>query len=164
MEKQLAIIGLGYVGLPLAVAFSKKYAVVGFDINTTRINELKDGVDKTLEVTSEELIAADKLTFTDQIDGIRDAQVYIITVPTPIDEAKQPDLTPLRKSSESIGKILKKGDIVVYESTVFPGCTEEVCVPILEAQSGLKFNQDFYCGYSPERINPGDKVHTVTKI
>ncbi len=164
MEKQLAIIGLGYVGLPLAVAFSKKYAVVGFDINTTRINELKDGVDKTLEVTSEELIAADKLTFTDQIDGIRDAQIYIITVPTPIDEAKQPDLTPLRKSSESIGKILKKGDIVVYESTVFPGCTEEVCVPILEAQSGLKFNQDFYCGYSPERINPGDKVHTVTKI
>lgn len=164
MNKTLAIIGLGYVGLPLAVAFANKYSVIGFDINTKRINELKQGVDKTLEVTSEELKMAEQLTFTDNIDAIADAQVYIITVPTPIDHAKQPDLTPLRKSSESIGKVLSKGDIVVYESTVFPGCTEEICVPILEAQSGLKYNKDFYCGYSPERINPGDKVHTVTKI
>lgn len=164
MDKKLAIIGLGYVGLPLAVAFGNKYSVIGFDINKERITELEQGIDKTLEVTSEELKAATKLSFTDNIETIRDAQIYIITVPTPIDHAKQPDLTPLRKSSESIGKVLKKGDVVVYESTVFPGCTEEVCVPILEAQSGLKYNRDFYCGYSPERINPGDKVHTVTKI
>lgn len=164
MDKKLAIIGLGYVGLPLAVAFGNKYSVIGFDINKERITELEQGIDKTLEVTSEELKAATQLSFTDNVEAIRDAQIYIITVPTPIDHAKQPDLTPLRKSSESIGKVLKKGDIVVYESTVFPGCTEEVCVPILEAQSGLKYNQDFYCGYSPERINPGDKVHTVTKI
>lgn len=164
MDKKLAIIGLGYVGLPLAVAFGNKYSVVGFDINSTRIKELEEGIDKTLEVETAELKAAKGLTFTDNVEAISDAQIYIITVPTPIDHAKQPDLTPLRKSSESIGKVLKKGDIVVYESTVFPGCTEEVCVPILEAQSGLKYNEDFYCGYSPERINPGDKVHTVTKI
>lgn len=164
MNKKLAIIGLGYVGLPLAVAFGNKYSVVGFDINSTRIKELENGIDKTLEVELEDLKAATGLTFTDNVEAISDAQIYIITVPTPIDHAKQPDLTPLRKSSESIGKVLKKGDIVIYESTVFPGCTEEVCVPILEAQSGLKYNQDFYCGYSPERINPGDKVHTVTKI
>ena len=152
MNKRLAIIGLGYVGLPLAVAFSAKYSVVGFDINATRINELTGGIDKTLEVTSQELKAAKNLTFTSKLDTIHNAQIYIITVPTPIDYAKQPDLTPLIKSSESIGKILKQGDIVIYESTVFPGCTEEICVPILEAQSGLTFNQDFYCGYSPERL------------
>lgn len=164
MNKQLAIVGLGYVGLPLAVAFSAKHSVVGFDIDTQRINELTNGIDKTLEVTSQELKAAKNLTFTSNLDTIRNAQIYIITVPTPIDHAKQPDLTPLIKSSESIGKVLKQGDIVIYESTVFPGCTEEICVPILEAQSGLRFNQGFYCGYSPERINPGDKIHTVTKI
>ncbi|EAY29772.1 nucleotide sugar dehydrogenase [Microscilla marina] len=164
MDKKLAIIGLGYVGLPLAVAFGNKYSVIGFDINTTRINELKNGIDKTLEVSTEKLKATQQLAFSDDVEAIRGADIYIITVPTPIDHSKQPDLTPLRKSSESIGKVLKKGDIVVYESTVFPGCTEEICVPILEAQSGLKYNEDFYCGYSPERINPGDKVHTVTKI
>lgn len=164
MDKKLAIIGLGYVGLPLAVAFGNTYSVIGFDINTERINQLKNNVDKTLEITSDELKASTNLVFTDDTEAICDAQIYIITVPTPIDHAKQPDLTPLRKSSESIGKVLKKGDIVVYESTVFPGCTEEICVPILEAQSGLKYNKDFFCGYSPERINPGDKVHTVTKI
>jgi UDP-N-acetyl-D-galactosamine dehydrogenase len=164
MNKKLAIIGLGYVGLPLAVAFGNKYSVVGFDINSTRIKELEDGIDKTLEVETAELKAAKGLTFTDNVDAISDAHIYIITVPTPIDHAKQPDLTPLRKSSESIGKVLKKGDIVVYESTVFPGCTEEVCVPILASKSNLTYNKDFFCGYSPERINPGDKVHTVTKI
>ncbi|OJJ18244.1 Vi polysaccharide biosynthesis protein VipA/TviB [marine bacterium AO1-C] len=164
MEKKLAVIGLGYVGLPLAVAFGNKHQVIGFDINSIRIDELRSGFDRTLEVDTETLKASKQLGFTDDITEIQDAQIYIITVPTPIDHAKQPDLTPLRKSSEAVGKILKKGDIVVYESTVFPGCTEEVCVPILEAQSGLKYNQDFYCGYSPERINPGDKVHTVTKI
>ncbi|HAS40583.1 MAG TPA: Vi polysaccharide biosynthesis protein VipA/TviB [Microscillaceae bacterium] len=164
MGKKLAVIGLGYVGLPLAVAFGNKHEVIGFDINSARIDELRNGFDRTLEVDKATLKASSQLEFTNTISSIQDAQIYIITVPTPIDQAKQPDLTPLRKSSEAIGKILKKGDIVVYESTVFPGCTEEVCVPILEAQSGLKYNQDFYCGYSPERINPGDKVHTVTKI
>jgi len=164
MGKKLAVIGLGYVGLPLAIAFGNKHEVIGFDINSARIDELRNGFDRTLEVDKATLKASSQLEFTDTISSIQDAQIYIITVPTPIDQAKQPDLTPLRKSSEAIGKILKKGDIVVYESTVFPGCTEEVCVPILEAQSGLKYNQDFYCGYSPERINPGDKVHTVTKI
>lgn len=164
MDKKIAIIGLGYVGLPLAVAFNQKYEVIGFDINTKRIQELKNNVDQTLEIDSDTLKKAHNLTFTHQISDINEAQIYIITVPTPIDLAKQPDLTPLRKASESIGSILKAGDIVVYESTVFPGCTEEICVPILEKHSGLKFNQDFFCGYSPERINPGDKVHTVTKI
>ncbi|MCW9010630.1 MULTISPECIES: Vi polysaccharide biosynthesis UDP-N-acetylglucosamine C-6 dehydrogenase TviB [Marinobacter] len=162
--KKIAVVGLGYVGLPLAAAFGEKREVVGFDINTKRIAELKDGVDFTREVSSEELATARYLSFTDSLDGIADCQVYIVTVPTPIDEYKSPDLTPLVKASESVGKVLKKGDIVVYESTVFPGATEEVCVPVLEKMSGLKFNQDFFAGYSPERINPGDKEHRVTTI
>ncbi|KAE8543942.1 Vi polysaccharide biosynthesis UDP-N-acetylglucosamine C-6 dehydrogenase TviB [Marinobacter nauticus] len=162
--KKIAIVGLGYVGLPLAAAFGEKREVVGFDINTKRIAELKDGVDFTREVSSEELATARYLSFTDSLDGIADCQIYIVTVPTPIDEYKSPDLTPLVKASESVGKVLKKGDIVIYESTVFPGATEEVCVPVLEKVSGLKFNQDFFAGYSPERINPGDKEHRVTTI
>jgi UDP-N-acetyl-D-galactosamine dehydrogenase len=163
MEK-LAIIGLGYVGLPLAVAFGKKRPVIGFDINESRINELNNGVDHTLEVDSDELKSADQLIFTNKISDLESATIYIVTVPTPIDEFKTPDLTPLRKASTTIGKVLKKGDIVIYESTVFPGCTEEVCVPVLEKESGLTFNTDFYCGYSPERINPGDKVHRLETI
>ena len=162
--KRIAVIGLGYVGLPLAAAFGEKREVVGFDINPKRIAELKDGIDFTREVSREELASSSKLSFTDSLDGIADCQVYIVTVPTPIDEYKSPDLTPLVKASESVGKVLKKGDIVVYESTVFPGATEEVCVPVLEKVSGLKFNQDFFAGYSPERINPGDKEHRVTTI
>lgn len=164
MIKTIAVIGLGYVGLPLAVAFGEKREVVGFDINAKRIAQLKDGVDFTREVSSGELAAAGDLSFTDSLDGIRDCQIFIVTVPTPIDEFKTPDLTPLVKASESVGKVLKKGDIVIYESTVYPGATEEVCVPVLEKVSGLKFNQDFYAGYSPERINPGDKEHRVTTI
>ncbi|MCA6078262.1 Vi polysaccharide biosynthesis UDP-N-acetylglucosamine C-6 dehydrogenase TviB [Fulvivirga sedimenti] len=163
MEK-LAIIGLGYVGLPLAVAFGKKRPVIGFDINESRINELSNGVDHTLEVESDELKSADQLIFTSKVSDLESATIYIVTVPTPIDEFKTPDLTPLRKASTTIGKVLKKGDIVIYESTVFPGCTEEVCVPVLEKESGLTFNTDFYCGYSPERINPGDKVHRLETI
>jgi UDP-N-acetyl-D-galactosamine dehydrogenase len=162
--KKIAVVGLGYVGLPLAVAFGEKREVVGFDINAGRIAELKDGVDFTREVSREELGAASKLSFTDSLDGIADCQVYIVTVPTPIDEFKTPDLTPLVKASESVGKVLKRGDIVIYESTVYPGATEEVCVPVLEKVSGLAFNQDFFAGYSPERINPGDKEHRVTTI
>jgi UDP-N-acetyl-D-galactosamine dehydrogenase len=163
-DKKIAIIGLGYVGLPLAVEFGKKYPTVGFDINQNRIDELLEGKDSTLEVEPANLKLADKLSFSTVLEDIKECTVYIITVPTPIDKNKRPDLTPLEKSSASISKVLKKGDIVIYESTVFPGCTEEVCVPILEAGSGLTYNEDFYCGYSPERINPGDKVHTVTKI
>jgi len=163
-DKKIAIIGLGYVGLPLAVEFGKKYTTVGFDINQNRIDELLEGKDATLEVEPADLKLADKLSFSTNLEDIKECNIYIITVPTPIDKNKRPDLSPLEKSSESISKVLKKGDIVIYESTVFPGCTEEVCVPILEAGSGLTFNKDFYCGYSPERINPGDKVHTVTKI
>ena len=163
-DKKIAIIGLGYVGLPLAVEFGKKYATVGFDINQNRIEELLKGKDSTLEVEPSDLKLADKLSFSTNLEDIKECTIYIITVPTPIDKNKRPDLTPLEKSSESICKVLKKGDIVIYESTVFPGCTEEVCVPILEAGSGLTYNKDFYCGYSPERINPGDKVRTVTKI
>jgi len=162
--KKIAVVGLGYVGLPLAAAFGEKREVVGFDINAKRIAELKDGVDFTREVSSEELATSRYLSFTDSLDGIADCQIYIVTVPTPIDEYKSPDLTPLIKASESVGKVLKKGDIVIYESTVFPGATEEVCVPVLEKMSGLKFNQDFFAGYSPERINPGDKEHRVTTI
>ncbi|MBY5937626.1 Vi polysaccharide biosynthesis UDP-N-acetylglucosamine C-6 dehydrogenase TviB [Marinobacter nauticus] len=162
--KKIAVVGLGYVGLPLAAAFGEKREVVGFDINTKRIAELKDGVDFTREVSSEELATSRYLSFTDSLDGIAGCQIYIVTVPTPIDEYKSPDLTPLVKASESVGKVLKKGDIVIYESTVFPGATEEVCVPVLEKVSGLKFNQDFFAGYSPERINPGDKEHRVTTI
>ncbi len=163
-DLRLAIIGLGYVGLPLAVEFGRCRAVIGFDINQQRINELKKGVDATLETNSDELAAATGLTFTTNIDDLRACNCYIVTVPTPIDEYKRPDLNPLIKASETVGKVLKKGDVVIYESTVYPGCTEEDCVPVLEKHSGLKFNQEFYCGYSPERINPGDKLHRVTSI
>ncbi len=161
---KLAILGLGYVGLPLAVEFGQKRSVIGFDINQRRIHELQDGNDLTLETTPEELAAAKKLTYTTNLDDLRACNCYIVTVPTPIDEHKRPDLTPLIKASETVGKVLTSGDIIIYESTVYPGCTEEDCVPVLEKHSGLKFNQDFYCGYSPERINPGDKEHRVTTI
>ena len=163
-HKKLAVIGLGYVGLPLAVAFGKKYQVVGFDINEQRISELRAHVDKTEEVTAEEFREAKGFSCTSNLEDIRDCDIYIITVPTPIDRYKKPDLTPLYKASETVGKVLKRGDIVIYESTVYPGCTEEDCVPILEKFSPLTFNQDFYCGYSPERINPGDKEHRVHSI
>jgi UDP-N-acetyl-D-galactosamine dehydrogenase len=162
--KKLAVIGLGYVGLPLAAAFGEKRDIVGFDINAKRIAELKDGVDFTREVSADELAAASGLSFASTVEEIRDCQIYIVTVPTPIDEYKTPDLTPLVKASESVGKVLKQGDIVIYESTVYPGATEEVCVPVLERVSGLVFNKDFFAGYSPERINPGDKEHRVTTI
>ena len=174
MNSKIAIIGLGYVGLPLAHAFANKYRVVGFDINQKRVDELNNAVDNTLELSSEQLkevlpkfnknLTTNYLQLTTNLDDIKDCNIYIVTVPTPIDEHKTPDLTPLKKASETIGKVLKKDDIVIYESTVYPGATEEVCVPILEKVSGLKFNEDFFCGYSPERINPGDKEHTVTKI
>jgi len=163
-DSKIAIIGLGYVGLPLAVEFGKHYATLGFDINQTRIAELRAGEDKTLEVDADELAAATRLTFSATLDDLRTCNVYIVTVPTPIDAAKRPDLTPLVKASQMLGQVLKPGDIVVYESTVYPGCTEEVCVPLLEQGSGLEFNRDFFAGYSPERINPGDKQHRVTGI
>ena len=162
--KKIAIIGLGYVGLPLAIVFGKKRRVVGFDIDQNRITELKSGYDYTLETTPQELKDAVYLSYTSSIEDIIDCEIYIITVPTPIDKHKRPDLTSLEKSSEMVGNVLNKGDIVIYESTVYPGVTEEVCVPILEQQSGLKFNKDFFCGYSPERINPGDKEHRITTI
>jgi UDP-N-acetyl-D-galactosamine dehydrogenase len=161
---KLAVIGLGYVGLPLAVEFGKKRSVVGFDINQKRIDALRAGFDQTLETEREELLAATQLSFSTDIEDLRAANCFIVTVPTPIDEHKRPDLTPLIKASELVGKVLKKGDIVIYESTVYPGATEEDCVPILEKHSGLVFNQDFFAGYSPERINPGDKQHRVTTI
>lgn len=162
---KLSIIGLGYVGLPLAAAFAEKYQVVGFDINKTRINELRSGYDRTLELEAHHLEAIkDKILYTHDLQDIADASVYIVTVPTPIDASNRPDLTPLIKSSQAVGSVLKKGDIVIYESTVYPGVTEEICVPELEKISGMKFNVDFFCGYSPERINPGDKEHTVKKI
>ena len=161
---KLAIIGLGYVGLPLAVEFAKKRSVVGFDINQARIDALKTGHDATLEVSDEELAEATGLSYSANLQDLAACNTYIVTVPTPIDEHKQPDLTPLVKASETIGKVLKKGDIVIYESTVYPGATEEDCVPVLEKFSGLKFNVDFYAGYSPERINPGDKEHRVSTI
>ena len=163
---KIAVIGLGYVGLPLAHAFSSKYDVVGFDIAQWRIDELRAGEDRTLELSSEQVhqAIANNMKFTNVLEEISDCNIYIVTVPTPIDKHKKPDLTPLLKASESIGKVLKKDDIVIYESTVYPGATEEDCVPILEKVSGLKFNEEFFCGYSPERINPGDKEHTVTKI
>lgn len=160
----LAVIGLGYVGLPLAVEFGKKRSVVGFDINQKRIAELRLGVDHTLEVSSQELKDATQLSFTNQVDELKICNCFIVTVPTPIDEHKNPDLTPLIRASETLGKILKSGDLVIYESTVYPGCTEEICIPVLEKHSGLKFNQDFFAGYSPERINPGDKEHRVSTI
>lgn len=163
-DLELAIIGLGYVGLPLAVEFGKKRTVIGFDIDQKRINELRMGTDSTLETTKQELRDAKNLIYTNNQDELKAVNCYIITVPTPIDEYKRPNLTPLIKASKTVGKALKKGDIVIYESTVYPGATEEDCVPILEQQSGLKYNQDFYCGYSPERINPGDKEHRVTTI
>jgi UDP-N-acetyl-D-galactosamine dehydrogenase len=161
---QIAIIGLGYVGLPLAVEFGKKYSVLGFDINQARVDELLLGHDSTLEVCDTELSRADKLIFSSNKADLIDANIYIVTVPTPIDESNAPDLTPLQKASEMLGHAVKKGDIVIYESTVYPGATEEVCLPIIEKLSGLTFNQDFFAGYSPERINPGDKVNTLTKI
>lgn len=171
-EKQIAIIGLGYVGLPLAIEFGKKYKVLGFDINKDRIKELNSGKDRTNEADLEGLSFAMSLikdsniglSFSCEVEDLKSSNIYIVTVPTPIDQFKAPDLTPLIKASEMIGRVLTKGDIVIYESTVYPGCTEEDCVPVLEKFSGLKFNQEFYCGYSPERINPGDKVNTLTKI
>jgi UDP-N-acetyl-D-glucosamine/UDP-N-acetyl-D-galactosamine dehydrogenase len=166
LNKKICIVGLGYVGLPLAHAFSEKYQVVGFDINKPRVDELNSGFDRTLELTSDEVNESIKngMIYSTNIDDIKDCNIYIVTVPTPIDSTNRPDLTPLIKSSQTIGKVLKRDDIVIYESTVYPGVTEEVCVPQLEKESGMIFNKDFFCGYSPERINPGDKEHTVTKI
>ena len=163
-QLKIAIIGLGYVGLPLAVEFGKRVPTIGFDINTHRIHELQNGFDHTLEVSEQELKQESKLQYSSDIEKLCLSNFYIVTVPTPIDDFKQPDLTPLIKASESIARVLKKGDIVVYESTVYPGATEEVCIPVLEQRSGLKFNQDFFAGYSPERINPGDKQRRVTNI
>jgi UDP-N-acetyl-D-glucosamine/UDP-N-acetyl-D-galactosamine dehydrogenase len=164
-NKKICLIGLGYVGLPLAVAFSEKFQVIGFDINRSRIEELKNYHDRTLEI-DHDLLASVKnnITYTSNIKDAQDCNIYIVTVPTPIDKTNRPDLTPLVAASKAVGTVLKKDDIVIYESTVYPGVTEDICVPELEKSSGLKFNYDFYCGYSPERINPGDKEHTVTKI
>ncbi len=164
MKDKIGIIGLGYVGLPLAVAFGEKFETVGYDINEKRINELKNFVDITNEVSKNEIKNAKFLKFSNKIEDLKEIDIYIITVPTPIDEANNPDLTAIKKASKLVGKVLKKGNIVIYESTVFPGCTEEFCVPILEKESGLKFNIDFFCGYSPERINPGDKEHRLKNI
>jgi UDP-N-acetyl-D-galactosamine dehydrogenase len=161
---RIAVIGLGYVGLPLAVEFGKFFDVVGFDIKTQRINDLRNGTDNTLETSSEELAAAKHLRFSNNADDLRDCEVFIVTVPTPVDRYNRPDLVPLYGASETVGSVMKPGAIVIYESTVYPGCTEEECVPVLEKASGLKFNVDFFCGYSPERINPGDKEHTLVKI
>jgi UDP-N-acetyl-D-galactosamine dehydrogenase len=163
-EKTIAIIGLGYVGLPLAVEFGKRRSTIGFDINQARINELKSGQDHTLDCSPEELQSTPHLRYSANAADLQAAQIYIVTVPTPVDQANRPDMTPLVKASETVGKVLKASDIVIYESTVYPGATEEVCVPVLEKFSGLKFNQDFFCGYSPERINPGDKVNRLTTI
>lgn len=163
-NKTIAIIGLGYVGLPLAVEFGKHRTTLGFDINPTRINALRSGQDHTLECSPEELQRATHLSFSANAADLQAAQIYIVTVPTPVDQANRPDMTPLVKASETVGKVLKAGDIVIYESTVYPGATEEVCVPVLEKFSSLRFNQDFFCGYSPERINPGDKVNTLITI
>lgn len=161
---KIAIVGLGYVGLPLAVEFGKKYPVVGFDINTKRIEELRQGIDRTKESTKEDINASTQLIFSSEVKSLSDCNIFIVTVPTPIDSFKTPDLKPLLKATEMLAGVLKKKDIVIYESTVYPGCTEEDCVPVLEKYSGLKFNVDFFCGYSPERINPGDKINTLTKI
>ena len=161
---EIAVIGLGYVGLPLAVEFGKKRSVVGFDIDKRRIQELNDGIDKTLEISKREIEDSKNLTFTSEVNDLKKCNFFIVTVPTPIDEDNQPDLNPLLKASTLIGSLIKRGDIVVFESTVYPGATEEECVPILEKESSLKFNKDFFVGYSPERINPGDKEHTLTKI
>ena len=164
MNPSIAIIGLGYVGFPLAVEFGKQYPTLGFDIDATRISELNRGYDRTQEVSDAQLKASSQLKFSSELNDLVACNTFIVTVPTPIDHFKKPDLGPLLKASEMIGPVLKKGDVVIYESTVYPGCTEEDCVPVLEKRSGLKFNEDFYCGYSPERINPGDKVNTLTKI
>ncbi len=164
VDQRIAIIGLGYVGLPLAVEFGKKLSVLGFDINQSRIEQLIKGVDNTLEVSTDDLMSATHLEFSSNTELLRDCTVFIVTVPTPIDSANRPDLRPLIKASEMVGKFMSRGSIVIYESTVYPGCTEEICVPVLEAYSSLKFNADFFCGYSPERINPGDKVNTLTTI
>jgi UDP-N-acetyl-D-glucosamine/UDP-N-acetyl-D-galactosamine dehydrogenase len=161
---KIGVVGLGYVGLPLAIEFGKKYHTVGFDINAARIKSLKAGRDLTLEATATELKAATKLSFTTRLSELKSCCVFIVTVPTPIDRYKRPDLTPLLGASETIGRVLKKGDIVIYESTVYPGCTEEICVPVLERISGLRYNEGFFCGYSPERINPGDKFHRLPSI
>ncbi|MGE5500424.1 MAG: nucleotide sugar dehydrogenase [Ignavibacteriales bacterium] len=163
-DARVCVLGLGYVGLPLAVAFGRLYPTVGYDLNRERIAELREGRDHTLEVSSEELAASKRLTLSADAEAIADCNVFIVTVPTPVDNARRPDLTPLAGASTAIGKALKKGDVVVYESTVYPGCTEEFCVPILEKVSGLKFNEDFFCGYSPERANPGDQEHRLTTI
>lgn len=163
-NKKIVIIGLGYVGLPLAIEFGNHFDVIGFDINTKRIEDLKKGIDITLEASANQIKSSKGLIFTSNIDELKNANVFIVTVPTPIDEFKAPDLKPLISASEMIGKLLKKGDIVIYESTVYPGCTEEDCVPVLEKSSGLLFNVDFFCGYSPERINPGDKTNTLVNI
>ncbi|NID14082.1 Vi polysaccharide biosynthesis UDP-N-acetylglucosamine C-6 dehydrogenase TviB [Luteibacter yeojuensis] len=161
---RIGIVGLGYVGLPLAVEFGRTFPTVGFDIDASRIGELRAGTDRTLEVDADELAGARRLVYSDRVEDLGACTVFIVTVPTPIDSAKRPDLTPLLRASETLGKVLKRGDVVVYESTVYPGCTEEVCVPILERTSGLVFNEDFFAGYSPERINPGDKQHRVNTI
>lgn len=163
-ELKICIIGLGYVGLPLAVEFGKKYETIGFDINETRLDALRKGIDSTLELNSDQILSSNKLSFTNNTLDINVADIYIVTVPTPIDKHKQPDLTPLIKASEMIGAVISEGNIVIYESTVYPGATEEVCIPIIENISNLSFNKNFYAGYSPERINPGDKEHTVTNI
>ncbi len=164
MNHKIAVIGLGYVGIPLAVEFGKKITTIGIDINLERIDELKTGFDRTLEMTKEDLESATHLSYTSDIKDAKDCNIFIITVPTPINKKNLPDLTPLISSSHSVGSVIKKGDIVIYESTVYPGVTEDECVPILEKESGLTFNKDFFCGYSPERINPGDKERTLTKI
>jgi len=162
--KKIAVIGLGYVGLPLAVEFGKTRHVVGFDINKTRVEQLRSGEDVTNECSADQLKDSKYLTYSASLDDIRDAQIYIVTVPTPIDSVNRPDLRPLNAASKTVGGVLEEGNLVIFESTVFPGATEEICVPILEQESGLRFNEDFACGYSPERINPGDKVNTLTKI
>ena len=161
---RIGIIGLGYVGLPLAVEFGKKYRTVGFDVKTARIAQLREHVDNTLETSPEDLKSAEKLLFTSDPADLADCDVFIVTVPTPVDIYNRPDLTPLLRASETVGKVMKRSAVVIYESTVFPGCTEEECVPVLEKESSLKFNEGFFCGYSPERINPGDKEHTLTRI
>ena len=163
-ELKLAVIGLGYVGLPLAVEFGKVFDTVGFDVKHSRLEMLRQGNDNTLEISPEELAGAVKLTFSGNIDDLRDRDIFIVTVPTPVDKYNQPDLSPLKLASDTVGKVMKPGAVVIFESTVYPGCTEEICVPVMERESGMTFNKDFFCGYSPERINPGDKEHTFTKI
>ncbi|OQA80131.1 MAG: UDP-N-acetyl-D-glucosamine 6-dehydrogenase [Lentisphaerae bacterium ADurb.Bin242] len=163
-EIKVALIGLGYVGLPLAVEFGKKFNTVGFDVKAERLESLRKGVDVTLETSKEDLAAAKHLQYSDSLEDLRDRDIFIVTVPTPVDKYNRPDLAPLHRASETVGRTMRKGSIVIYESTVYPGCTEEECVPVLEKFSGMKFNKDFFCGYSPERINPGDKEHSLTKI